>query len=323
VNSKLHHHSLTSFDCTVAICKLVFVVSFHLVSTTMLRQDEASLAETTAELCWSPSLKIGSVVWNIDTKHIKTIGDEHFVKIHHWQRGGAIKKMISEMADGAVGDDFDLSKSKGFKSLLELREEAVQAVELAQLPKWQADAIASDPNMKKQQNKKRLGVDAVPRVVELQLDIEGVKNSVTTRVLEAIQANDVTLFVQINTKQLLAVFQFIIDKGFDDDTLTRRYARSALPRGITKINPSNRRRTEGYKVKIPRSAIQEAQTIDSSKRTRKSVCAKSIEEAKRVLQDPMSFVWQSAADDDIDNDADDDDKEQPDLSNADAATADE
>lgn len=288
----------------------------------MLRQDEASLAESTAELCWSPSLKIGSVGWNIDPKHIKTIGDEHFVKIHHWQRGGAIKKMISTMADGAVGDDFDLSKSKGFKSLLELRDEAVQAVELDQLPKWQADAIASDANMKKQQ-KKRLGVDAVPRVVELQLDIEGVADSVTIRVLEAILANDVTLFVLINPMQLLAVFQFIIDKGFDDDTLTRRYARSALPKGVTKINPSRRRRTEGYKVKLPRSAIQEAQTIDSSKRTRKSVCAKSIEEAERVLQDPMSFVWHSAADDDIDNDDDDDDKEQPDLSNADAATADE
>ena len=290
----------------------------------MLRQDEASLAETTAEICWSPSLKIGSVVWNIDTKHIKTIGDEHFVKIHHWQRGGNIKKMISEMADGAVGDEFDLSKSKGFKSLLELREEAVQAVELEQLPKWQADAIASDPNMKKQQNKKRLGVDAVPRVVEIQLDIEGVADSVTIRVLEAIQANDVTLFVQIDTMQLLAVFQFIIDKGFDDDTLKRRYARTGLPKGITKIKQGiSGRRTAGYKVKIPRSAIQEAQKIDSSKRTRKTVCAKSIEEAERVLQDPMSFVWQSAADDDIDNDDDDDDKEQPDLSNADAATADE
>ena len=288
----------------------------------MLRQDEASLADSTAELCWSPSLKIGSVVWNIDPKDIKTVGDEHFVKCHH-ARNRAIKKLIATMADGAVGDDFDLSKSKGFKSLLELRDEAEQAMELEQLPKWQADAIANDPNMKKQQKKKRLDGDAVPRVVELQLNIEGVADSVTIRVLEAIQVNDVTLFVQINPMQLLAVFQFIIDKGFDDDTLQRRYTRRNLPRGIQKITPTGRRRSEAYKVRLPRSAIQEAQTIDSSKRARTCVTVKSLEEAERVLQDPMSYVWHSAADDGIDNDDDDDDKEHPDPSNADAAAADE
>lgn len=260
----------------------------------MLHPAEATLGDTAVQFGWTPSFKVGKTTWMVNTKDIKVHDDQHFVKV--CRSGYALKSLVVAAADGAINANCDLHKSTGLSQLLKLRDEAdaevERSAELANLPGWQREHV---PKAKAQRKSKRKRIESVEEscVLDLELKLEAFDEPVTIKALND-SAGTESLWFEMTPQAILYICQFIIEQGFADDRLTRSYVRRAVPKGVTRMAPRGKK-PEGFLVKLPNSAISEAVAIDSSKRPRRSVVVYTLEEAQAVLDDPVAFVFPSAA----------------------------
>ena len=274
----------------------------------MLHHAEATLGDTAVEFGWAPCFKVGSGTWHVTPNDIKVVNDQQFVKIRRTMGSHGFRSLLAAVSDGAVNYRCDMSKSNGYAKLIELRDEAVaelaRASELAQLPSWQADHVAKAKAQKKSK-RKRIESDEESCVLDLELKLEALDDPVTVKALSDLGGGEL-LWVEMTAQSMLYIWQYIVEHGFADDRLFRAYVRRHVPKGVTVIPPKGKQTSEKFRVKLPNSAISEAVGIDSSKRPRKSVTCITMEEAQAVLNDPVAFVFPSAADD-VDGEPDNDD----------------
>ena len=278
----------------------------------MRHHAEATLGDTAVEFGWAPCFKVGSETWHVKPKDVKVVNDQNFVKIPRSAGCGSFRTILVAVSDGAINARCDLMKSNGYAKLLELRDEAVveldMASELAKLPSWQAAHVSKVTALKK--SKRKLIESAEEsRVLDLELKLEAFADPVMVKALSDSDGCEL-LWIEMTAQSMLYIWQYIVEQGFADDRMFRSYVRRDLPKGVVLTPPRGRNATERFMVKLPKSAITEATAIDSSKRPRKSVTCRTLEEAQAVLNDPVAFVFPSATDD-VDgwpdnDDADDD-----------------
>jgi hypothetical protein len=271
----------------------------------MEHHAEATLGDTDVEFGWAPCFKVGSVTWHVNPKDIKVINDQHFVKVPRSAGSHSFRTILVAVSDGAINSHCDLMKSNGYAKLIELKDEAVakleMASELAKLPSWQADHVAKATAVKKL---KRKLIDSAEesRVLDLEFKLVAFDDHVTVKALSDTDAGQM-LWIEMTPQSMLYIWQYIIEQGFADDRMFRSYVKRGVPKGVTVIPCKG---DDKFRVKLPKSAISEAAAIDSSKRPRKSVTCRTLEEAQAVLNDPVAFVFPSATDD-VDDRPDNDD----------------
>jgi hypothetical protein len=242
--------------------------------------EHVEVNDVKLECFWAPKLRVGQAVWDIHPDSIDVNG-ETFV---HLRRGGTASSGFSRLAfeacDGLYErDNWNLSASKGYNELMQIRNEMVleelRQQDLAKLPKWQRDKVQAT-------KVRRRTFDEVQaaKTTSMKVTFGPEAEQITIDMLKPGKPTD-DLWVKASFPTITEIIKLVVNGGMDGDRKTRHYIKGSLPKGCRKLG-------DKILVQIPEEAREAV--AQKFKKSKKSIVVGTIGEAKKVLEDPAGYV---------------------------------